>query len=265
VSLSIVQVDAFASSPFTGNPAAVCLLPAPRDERWMQLVAREMNLSETAFLVRRDSGDGFDLRWFTPLVEVPLCGHATLASAYVLWEDHHLAPQSPAHFHTRRGLLTARRDGEWIELDFPADALTPVTVPEALVSALGAPVVAVCRNGRGFVAELEDEATVRSLTPDLAAIARLPVHGVVVTARATTAPYDFVVRNFLPGAGIPEDPVTGAAQCSLAPYWSERLGKTEFLAFQASARGGELRSRLDGDHVRISGRACIVMRGTLLT
>jgi PhzF family phenazine biosynthesis protein len=261
---SIVQVDAFTDTPFTGNPAVVCLLPKERTVQWMQLVAREMNLSETAFLVRRSDEDGYDLRWFTPAVEVPLCGHATLASAHLLWEDGHLCPEELARFHTASGLLTARRDGDWIELDFPADAVTPVDAPPALLAAIGVPVVSVCRSGRRYVVELEDEEAVQTLAPDLGAIAALPVHGVVVTARAAAGPYDFVVRNFLPAAGIPEDPVTGAAQCSLAPYWSARLGKREFLAYQASVRGGVLRSRLVDDRVRISGQACIVLRGELL-
>jgi PhzF family phenazine biosynthesis protein len=264
MSLPIIQVDAFTDTPFTGNPAAVCLLPEERDAGWMQLVAREMNLSETAFLVRRPGADGYDLRWFTPAVEVPLCGHATLASAHVLWEDGHIRSEEPARFHTKSGLLIARRAGGWIELDFPTETVTPADAPPALIAAIGTPIVSVWRSDRSYIVELQSEEAVRTLAPDLGAIATLAVHGVVVTARATSGRYDFVMRNFLPAAGIPEDPVTGAAQCRLAPYWSARLGKNEFVAYQASARGGVLRSRLVGDRTRISGQACIVLRGELL-
>jgi PhzF family phenazine biosynthesis protein len=263
--LPMVQVDAFTDTLFAGNPAAVFLLDEPRAADWMQLVAREMNLSETAFLVRRASKDGFNLRWFTPLVEVPLCGHATLASAHVLWEDGHLLLGEQARFHTQSGPLTADRRGDWIELEFPADPVSPIDVTPALQQAIGAPIQSAHRATTRYVVELEDEAAVRSLDPDLGLIAALPIRGVVVTARSAYGTYDFVVRNFIPSAGIPEDPVTGAAQCSLAPFWAARLGKRELLAYQASARGGILRSRLAGDRVRISGQACTVLRGELLT
>ncbi len=260
--LEIVQVDAFTDTPFRGNPAAVCLLPAPRDEPWMQAVAREMNLAETAFLVRQR--DGFGLRWFTPTIEVALCGHATLASAHVLWEDGHLAPTDQARFQTKSGLLTADRAAGWIELDFPTKRAEPAPAPPGLVQALGVAPRRVGRNQFDYLVEVESEALVRTLAPDHAALAKLPVRGVIVTSRAATPGYDFVSRFFAPGSGIPEDPVTGSAHCALGPYWSERLGKTEFVAYQASPRGGVVRVRVAGDRVKLGGQAVTVLRGTLL-
>ncbi len=261
--LTIVQVDAFTDTPFRGNPAAVCVLPEPRDEGWMQAVAREMNLSETAFLLRQ--ADGFGLRWFTPTVEVPLCGHATLASAHVLWEDGHLARDRQARFHTQSGLLTADRDGEWIELDFPLKPATPAPAPPGLAGALGAEPAYVGKNQLDYLVEVDSEATVRTLTPDHAALARLPVRGVMVTSRAATHGFDFVSRFFAPGSGIAEDPATGSSHCALGPYWAPKLGKTELLAYQASPRGGVIRLRLGVDRVKIGGQAVTVFRGELLS
>jgi PhzF family phenazine biosynthesis protein len=260
--LKITQVDAFTDRPFAGNPAAVCVLPEPREESWMAAVAREMNLSETAFLVRQP--DGFSLRWFTPAVEVALCGHATLASAHVLWEEGHLAGPAQARFHTKSGLLTADRRGEWIELDFPAIAEQAAEAPEGLESALGTRPVYVGKNKFDYFIELASENAVRSLQPDFTALRRLPVRGIVVTARAETDGFDFVSRFFAPGSGIDEDPVTGSAHCSLAPFWGRRLGKTEMVGFQASARGGVVRTRLAGDRVILGGQAVTVLRGELL-
>ena len=255
----IVQVDAFADAPFTGNPAAVCLLSAAAGADWMQQVAREMNLSETAFLVRRT--DGFDLRWFTPVVEVDLCGHATLASAHVLWEGGHLAATEQARFHTRSGLLTADRHDDGIELDFPATPVASADAPDGLIEALGARPVSVSRSRFDYLIELENEAAVRDLRPDSARLRHLPVRGVIVTSRASTAGWDFVSRFFAPGSGIDEDPVTGSAHCSLTPFWSERLGRSSLVARQLSARGGTLHVRMDGDRVRLRGPAVTVLRG----
>jgi PhzF family phenazine biosynthesis protein len=260
--LAIVQVDAFTSKPFAGNPAAICVLPAARDERWMQNVAREMNLSETAFLVR--SGDGFQLRWFTPAIEVALCGHATLASAHALWECGHLKPGEQARFHTLSGLLTADQQGDWIEMDFPVKPEEPADPPPRLSEALGAGLKYVGRNKFDYIAELESEAVLRSLKPNFSLLSELSVRGVIVTARSETAGFDFVSRFFAPGSGVNEDPVTGSAHCCLGPYWAERLGKTEFLAYQASPRGGVVRVRLNGDRVLLSGQAVTVLRGELL-
>lgn len=262
VGLRITQVDAFTDMPFAGNPAAVCLLPATRDEGWMQSVAREMNLSETAFLVRQ--ADGFGLRWFTPAVEVALCGHATLASAHVLWEEGHLPPAQQARFHTKRGLLTGDRAGEWIELDFPAKRDEPAPPPPGLAEALGVTPKYVGRNQFDYLVEVDAEDTVRRLAPNHAALAALPVRGVIVTSRAASAGYDFVSRFFAPGAGVPEDPVTGSAHCALGPFWQARLGKSELVAYQASPRGGIVRVRVAGDRVTLGGKAVTVLRGELL-
>jgi PhzF family phenazine biosynthesis protein len=260
MALSITQVDAFTDKPFAGNPAAVCLLPEEREASWMQAVALEMNLPETAFLVRQP--DGFQLRWFTPAVEVDLCGHATLASAHALWEEGHLRPGEQARFHTRSGLLTADQIGDWIELDFPAKPEQQAAPPDGLAEALGATPKYVGRNAFDYIVELDSEQTVRTLTPNLARLGKLPVRGVIVTSRA--ADYDFVSRFFAPASGINEDPVTGSAHCCLGPFWRSRLNKTEFVAYQASPRGGIVRVRLEGDRVRLGGQAVTVLRGALL-
>ena len=262
--LTITQVDAFTSEPFGGNPAAVCLLPAPADEAWMQRVAREMNLSETAFLVGRDDG-AFDLRWFTPAVEVDLCGHATLASAHALWEENHLAPDAPAVFHTRSGRLSAiLRDG-WIEMDFPAEPDRPASVPDGLAGALGAEPIYVGRIRFDYLVEVDSEATVRRVAPDIRQLGKVAIpRGIIVTARAETDGIDFVSRYFAPSAGIDEDPVTGSAHCCLGPHWRRRLGRTAFTAWQASARGGLVKVEVRGDRVTLSGQAVTVMRCELL-
>lgn len=260
--LRIVQVDAFTDTPFAGNPAAVCVLAAPREAPWMQHVAREMNLSETAFLCRRS--DGFDLRWFTPAVEVDLCGHATLASAHVLWEDGHLSADTPACFHTRSGLLTATRQDAWICLDFPALPPEPTTAPEALVQALHVTPLYIGKNRSSYLVEVATEEIVRTLQPDFTLLQTLPVQGVMVTSRTASAGFDFVSRYFAPRAGIPEDPVTGSAHCCLGPYWSQRLKKDMLTAYQASARGGVVRVQVRGTRVVLSGQAVTVLRGELV-
>lgn len=256
------QVDAFTDRPFAGNPAAVCLLAEPHDARWMQDVAREMNLAETAFLVRRP--DGFELRWFTPTLEVDLCGHATLASAHVLWEEGHLGAAESARFHTRSGVLGASRRGTIIWLDFPATPTRPVEPPHELSSGIGAAPLYVGRSPFDYLVELESESAVRSLTPDLAALRRLGTRGVIVTARSEDPGYDFVSRFFAPGVGVDEDPVTGSAHCALGPFWGARLGKGEMLGYQASLRGGAVRVRLEGDRSHLGGQAVTVLRGELL-
>jgi|SRR5215472_5787371 len=261
--LTITQVDAFADKPFAGNPAAVCVLQQPREAAWMQLVAREMNLSETAFLVKRDQG--YDLRWFTPTVEVDLCGHATLASAHVLWEQGHLGVGETACFHTRSGVLTAKKKGTWIEMDFPATPAKRDGVSrEEVESALGLSVKYAGLNRFDYLAEVESEDAVRSLRPDFTKIGRLQGRGLIVTSAASGSNYDFVSRFFAPAAGIDEDPVTGSAHCCLGPYWKERLGRDDLLGYQASARGGFVRTRSEGDRVLISGQAVTVLRGELV-
>jgi len=258
----IIQVDAFTTRPFAGNPAAVCILAAPRPDAWMRDVAREMNLSETAFLHPEDGG--YRLRWFTPAVEVDLCGHATLASAHVLWEDGHLAAGEQARFHTRSGLLLADRRGDWIELDFPAKIAAVAEAPPGLLAALGVQAVSVSRNQFDYLVEVASEEEVRSAAPDFGALKRVEARGVIVTARAAGIDCDFVSRFFAPAVGVDEDPVTGSAHCALGPYWAARSGKTEFTAYQASARGGVVRVKVSGDRVMIGGQAVIVMRGELL-
>jgi PhzF family phenazine biosynthesis protein len=255
------KVDSFTAEPFAGNPAGVCLLPEPRDERWMQAVAREMNLSETAFLLRESAG--FGLRWFTPVAEVALCGHATLASAHVLWEEGLIAPGDTARFTTASGELRAARRGELIELDFPSKPETPSAPPGRLLEAIGVKPVYVGRNVFDYLLLLESEAAVRAVTPDFALLRGVDVRGVIVTAPASAPGYDFVSRFFAPAVGVDEDPVTGSAHCCLGPFWAARLGRTELSAFQVSARGGALRLRVQGDRVFLGGRAVTVLRGEL--
>jgi PhzF family phenazine biosynthesis protein len=262
MSTTIFQVDAFTDTPFRGNPAAVCILPGPGEERWMQDVAREMNLSETAYLYPRQ--DGYGLRWFTPSVEVDLCGHATLASAHILWQEGRLKAHEPARFHTRSGLLTARRQGEWIEMDFPSKTGEPAAPPAGLVEALGVSPRYVGGNQFDYLVEVESEATLRALRPNFALLGTIPVRGVIVTSRADSAPFDFVSRFFAPGSGVNEDPVTGSSHCCLGPFWKARLGKDEFLAYQASPRGGVVRVAVRGDRVLLGGQAVTVLRGQLL-
>lgn len=262
MSLPLFQVDAFASHPFAGNPAAVCLLDEPRDDAWMQSVAREMNLSETAFLHKQE--DGYSLRWFTPAVEVALCGHATLASAHVLWEQGYLAANAQARFHTQSGLLTAKRHADWIELDFPAKPEQPTESISGLAEALGVTPLYLGVSQFDYLVEVESEFVVRGLTPDFAKLAELPVRGVIVTSMVRTPEYDFVSRFFAPRVGVPEDPVTGSAHCVLSPFWSKRLGRAELVGYQASARGGVVRVRADGERVHLGGQAVTVVRGELL-
>ena len=262
MAIRIVQVDAFTNQPFAGNPAAVCVLRDTPSEQWMKDVAREMNLSETAFLVPQNGG--FNLRWFTPSVEVALCGHATVASAHVLWQDGHLPADRQARFHTLSGLLTADRRGEWIELDFPSKIAAAGEAPPELLPALGiAEARFVGKNVFDYLVEVDSEAALRGLSPDHTLLRKLPVRGVIVTARAATPDFDFVSRFFAPGSGIDEDPVTGSAHTALGPYWAGILGKEEMMAYQASARGGVVKVRMAGERVKLGGQAVTVMTGEL--
>jgi PhzF family phenazine biosynthesis protein len=260
--ITITQVDSFTREPFSGNPAAVCLLSTPRDVPWMQSVAREMNLSETAFLTRHH--EDFKLRWFTPKLEVDLCGHATLASAHVLWEQGHLKLNERARFHTRSGILTAEKKGDWIEMDFPATPAAPVERVEALESGLGAKVKYMGRSKFDFLVELNSEDDVRKLDPDFSVLRRLDARGVIVTSLASGSDYDFVSRFFAPAVGVDEDPVTGSAHCCLGPFWKDRLGRDDLVGYQASARGGFVRTRCVNHRVQISGQAVTVLRGELI-
>jgi PhzF family phenazine biosynthesis protein len=260
--LAIYHVDAFTDRPFAGNPAAVCVLPEPRTETWMQDVAREMNLSETAFL--HPEADGWRLRWFTPAVEVALCGHATLASAHILWETGELAAANTARFYTQSGLLTAARRGPGIELDFPAKTAEPTEAPAGLAQALGVKPLFVGRSAFDYLVQADSAAAVRAMKPDFTRLGALPVRGVIVTSLSDQSGFDFVSRFFAPASGVNEDPVTGSAHCTLGPFWQERLNKTEFIAYQASARGGVVKVRVAGDRVLLGGQAVTVLRGELL-
>lgn len=257
----IVTVDAFAEKPFSGNPAAVCVHTEELDEQWMRHVAREMNLSETAFL--RKEGDGYRLRWLTPVVEVDLCGHATLASAHVLWEEGHEPAGQELRFFTRSGPLSASRKGTLIELDFPASPPSECDAPAGLLDALGAQANAVGKSRFDYLVELSSETAVRELRPNFSALRSLGARGVMVTARGQ-GDYDVVSRFFAPGSGIDEDPVTGSAHCCLGPYWAPKLGKTSLRCYQASERGGVVHVELVGDRVKLRGSAVTVMRADLL-
>jgi predicted PhzF superfamily epimerase YddE/YHI9 len=260
--IRIVTVDAFTDVPFAGNPAAVCVLPEPRPEEWMRNVAREMNLSETAFLLPNE--DGFHLRWLTPAVEVDLCGHATVASAHVLWQDGHLPDGRQARFHTRSGLLLADRRGEWIELDFPIKIATVAEPPAELLPALGVKALAVAKNAFDYLVEVESEEILRGMSPDHSTLRKIPVRGVIVTSRSSTDGFDFISRFFAPGSGIDEDPVTGSSHTALGPYWAGKLGKVEMTGYQASARGGVVRVRLNEDRIILGGQAVTVMDAQFL-
>ena len=260
MSIPLLQIDAFTDRPFAGNPAAVALLDAPADESWMQSVAAEMNLAETAFVVRRGEGS-HGLRWFSPRVEIPLCGHATLASAHALWSEGHDG-SDVLSFDTMSGELLARRVDGGIELDFPARTTAEADLPDGLVDALGVTAVRTALAEDGYqVVEVATAAEVRAMAPDLAALEPLSPHAAIVTAPGD-GDAAVVSRVFGPAVGIPEDPVTGSAHCVLATYWADRCGPS-FLAEQASPRGGFLRVTLDGDRVRLAGTAVTVLRGEL--
>ncbi len=261
---SVIQVDAFTDKPFAGNPAAVCVGETPLDEALMQQIATEMNLSETAFLYPLEDPGNYSLRWFTPTAEIDLCGHATLASAHVLWSEGHLSSNITARFQTKSGELRVTPKDNLLQMDFPAQPVHDAPLNPTLVAAMNhAEIVHGARNDVNYLVELRSHQAVANLTPDLDKIAKLPYQGVIVTSRGE-APYDFVSRYFVPAMGIPEDPVTGSSHCSLAPYWQTKLGKDKMLAYQASARGGELHVECTPERIYISGQAVTVMRGELL-
>ena len=255
---TLYTVDAFTDVPFQGNPAAVCLSDGPCDEKWMRLVAREMNLSETAFV--HPVAGGYSLRWLTPTVEVDLCGHATLAAAFVLWQTGTLGVAQKASFHTRSGWVECVREGDWIALDFPSLPAAACEAPAGLVEALGCEALATGFNGMDYLVEVGDAEILRNLKPDLGALARMPARGVMVTSVSDSAHWDFLSRFFAPAVGVDEDPVTGSAHCALGPYWGEKLGKIELRAYQASRRGGELSVVLAGERVVLRGRAVLMSR-----
>ena len=258
----LTQVDAFTAEPFSGNPAAVCILPTFPPDDWMQAVAAEMNLSETAFLVA--DGDVWQLRWFTPAVEVRLCGHATLAAAHVLWEEGRLEREAVARFRTWSGELRATCRGEWIVMDFPADPAEDRAAPPGLGQALGLTVETIAVGAEYGLVTVENEQVLREIRPEYQALARVHPGGLIVTSAGATSEWDFLSRFFAPAYGIDEDPVTGSAHCMLAPFWERKLGKSEMVAYQASPRGGVVRVRVLGDRVELEGQAVTVMRAELL-
>ncbi|MFQ5597002.1 MAG: PhzF family phenazine biosynthesis protein [Nitrospiria bacterium] len=257
--LKFFQVDAFTDKAFSGNPAAVFILPEAQNERWMQSVAAEMNLSETAFLY--PGSDLFHLRWFTPTREVALCGHATLATAHILWETGRLAPNHPAHFETQSGRLNALKVDNWIELDFPSEPEQATAAPPTLIQALGVRPQYVGKNRFDFLVEVDSEQILRSIRPEFALLASVQTRGVIVTAPAASPAYDFVSRFFAPRSGIHEDPVTGSAHCCLGPFWRERLHKDHLIARQLSTRGGVVAIRIKKNRVVLSGQAVTIFSG----
>jgi PhzF family phenazine biosynthesis protein len=260
--VTCLQIDAFTDRPFAGNPAAVCLLEQERDAAWMQAVAAEMNLSETAFV--RPLSNGFELRWFTPTIEVDLCGHATLASAHALWSEKLVASGSAIRFLSKSGELTCVQRDDLIELDFPSTPVGPAEHSDAVCNALGCDSIFQGVSKFDRLVLVGSEQVLRSIRPDFARLRDLPSRGVIVTSASTNPRFDFVSRFFAPNAGVDEDPVTGSAHCALGPFWSERLGKTEMTAFQASARGGIVRVRVAADRVFLAGHAITILKGVLV-
>ncbi len=260
--MKIFQVDAFTEKAFKGNPAAVCLLSELKEDLWMQNVAAEMNLSETAFLYKEDQG--YNLRWFTPEHEEELCGHATLASAHVLWETEMVKEDEEIKFQTKSGVLSARKNGEWIEMDFPVEIEEKVKSSDKIKEALGVEPKYVGKNRLDLLVEVTSEDIVRGITPDFKLLKELDTRGVIVTSRANSEEYDFVSRFFAPGVGVNEDPVTGSAHCCLGPYWQDKLNKNEFLAYQASKRGGIIKVRVGENRVFLGGKAVMIFSGKLL-
>lgn len=260
--IRLIQVDAFSDRPFSGNPAAICLLEEDVDSEWMQSLAEEMNLSETAFV--RPLDEGFGLRWFTPVAEVDLCGHATLASAHVLWSEGLAATDAPIQFHTRSGVLPCRKQGETIELDFPTTPPSEAEPPDGLCDSLGVHPTYCGKTQFDTLLIVETEDTVRSLSPDFTRLREFPTRGIIVSSACRDPAIDFISRYFAPAFGIDEDPVTGSAHCCLGPYWAEELGKTKLNAFQSSQRGGHVRVSVEGGRTLLGGKAVTVMRGEIV-
>ncbi|MEA1895924.1 MAG: PhzF family phenazine biosynthesis protein [Euryarchaeota archaeon] len=260
--MRIFQVNSFTNKPFTGNPAGVCILSEDIPDSEMLNIAKEMNLPETAFLQENDTG--YNLRWFTPCTEIELCGHATLASAHILWETGDLSPDEIVHFDTLSGELTAKRNGEWIDLDFPAEYETNADAPVEISDALGVQPIYVGKNRFDYIVEVESEEIVRSINPNFGLLKKIPSRGIIVTSRADTDKYDFVSRFFAPAIGVDEDPVTGSAHCCLGPYWESRLNKSRLEAFQSSERGGVVRVEVKSGRVILSGQAVTVIEGEII-
>ena len=261
MAIPLFQVDAFTSEAIRGNPAGVVILPQKMTDQWMQAVAKEINLSETAFLLKEQ--DGFSLRWFTPKIEVELCGHATLASAHILFEKGYLEPNLTANFNTLSGSLCASTSAGWITLNFPSLSLEQIPISDQIIRALGFTPKDVFKTDVNILVEMENPDDVKKFTPNFLRLAELPFQGLIITARGGNDKYDFISRYFAPRVGIDEDPVTGSAHCSLAPYWAQKLNKQEFNAYQASERGGVLKVKLENDRVLLKGQAVTVFSGNL--
>lgn len=260
--MNIYQVDAFTEQPYKGNPAAVCLLSDPKSDEWMKDVAAEMSLPETAFILEETSG--FNLRWFTPTSEVDLCGHATLASSHILWEIDKVNKDNKIEFNTKSGILTARKKGKWIELDFPKEIEKRVEPPKKLIEALNIDPVYVGKNRLDYLIEVKSEKIVKQIEPDYKLLKQVDTRGVIVTSRSGSNKYDFISRFFAPAIGIDEDPVTGSAHCCLGPYWQNKLNKKSFIAYQASKRGGTIKIKVGENRVFLNGKALTVLTGELL-
>jgi PhzF family phenazine biosynthesis protein len=260
--MKIFKVDSFTDRAFAGNPAGVCILDTQKDDKWKQNIAREMNLSETAFLAKL--ADGFNLQWFTPITEVELCGHATLASAHILYERVYLKRNETARFYTKSGILTAGSKEGWIELNFPAIEVEDTSPTLELIDALGIQPKYIGKAKFDYFIETESEDIVRAIKPNFSLLLRAKIRGVIVTSRSSSKKYDFVSRFFAPTVGINEDPVTGSAHCSLGTYWQKKLKKDKLLAYQASERGGIIKVEVAGERVLISGKAVTIMEGELL-
>lgn len=261
--MKIFQVDSFAHRPFSGNPAAVCVLDHTPDDSWLQGVALDMNLSETAFLLKEAAG--WRLRWFTPAVEVDLCGHATLAAAHILYSYAYEAADATIRFHTRSGELQVQKEGDWLQMNFPAEKPTAAPPPDGMLEALGCKASFIGKNRMDYLIEVASESQLRELDPDFQSLRKIPARGMIVTAQADSAKgYDFASRFFGPAVGVDEDPVTGSAHCALAPYWAEKLGRDKLVGYQASARGGIVRTEVRGERVLLGGQALTVFEGELL-
>lgn len=259
----VYQVDAFTDTPFAGNPAAVCYLMVPRGDDWMQQVAMEMNLSETAYFTPLEGNGRYTLRWFTPKAEVDLCGHATLASAHVIWQTELAGMEDELIFETRSGELKARKRGAWIELDFPAEKAEICEPEPGLLESLGVVPQFVGKNRMDFLIEVATVAELNAIQPQLHKLASVTNRGVIVTAKAENTEYDFISRFFAPAVGVDEDPVTGSAHCCLGPYWKAKLGKASLKGFQASERGGFVGMEVNGERVKLLGQAVTVMQGVI--
>ena len=259
--MELYNVNTFTEQAFRGNPAAVCILQEEKEEEWMQQIAKETNLPVTAFIHRIQNN--YVLRWFTPTTEIPICGHGTLASAYIIWKKGYQEADKQISFHTKSGVLTSQLKGDWVQLEFPAIPEKKIIAPDLLIRALGVNLKYVGENKLDYLVEVDSEEIVRSLKPNIQSIAQLPVRGVIVTSRSNTSEYDFVSRFFSPAQGLNEDYVTGSAHCCLGTYWKRKLQKSEFTAFQASNRGGMLKVNVLDDTVFLSGKAVTIFEGNL--